>query len=239
MKILNKLYAVALGLLLLNSCQSGLEYDEVPASIYSDVNLAGGLCNLKARELFENQIFAPNWNKWVDNYIGTVTIGNYKSAKDWTNTTTAAVTVNGVTVAPGEKVKLVNALATEDNASAPGGKLYVVKLYADANATYKTPNKGYQFDATRFSGVFKLLPPVTNGRSEQVVLPVKKNEVIVEILLSQEYNCKVYPQDNAPEMGKPGDFTQPRRYMVINESRLPAGVERAQRLYEVRVTFLP
>ena len=239
MKILNKLYTAALALLLFNSCQSGLEYDDVPESIYSDVNLAGGLCNVKSRELFQNQIYAVNWNRWVENYIATVTIGNYKTAKEWTNTTAEAVTVNGVSVAPGAKVKLANTLSTEDNASAPGGKLYIVNLYADAKATYKTANKGYMFDATRFSGDFKLLPPVTNGRSEQVVLPVKKNEVIVEILLSQEYNCKVYPQDNAPEMGKPGDFTQPRRYLVVNESRLPAGVERAQRLYEVRITFLP
>lgn len=238
MRLLNKLYAAALGLLLLNSCQTGLEYAEVPESIYSNVDLAGNLCNVRARQLFENQIYATNWGKWVDSYISTVTIGNYQSGKDWTNTTTAAVTVNGATVNPGETVKLKNSLTTESLASAPGGKLYIVNLFADAKATYKTANKGYLFDATKFSGDFKLVNPV-NGRSEQVIMPVRKNEVIVEMLLSQEYNCKVYPQDNAPEMGKPGDFTQPRKYMVINESRLPDGVERAQRLYEVRITFLP
>lgn len=239
MKLLNKLYAISLGLLLLNSCQAGLEYEEVPESIYSDVNLAGNLCNIKARELFEDQIFAPSWNKWVPNYISTVTIGNYQSEKEWTNTTSASVTVNGVAVAPGNKIKLKNSLTTEALASAPGGTLHVVNLFADSKATYSTSNKGYLFDASKFSGDFTLVAPVVDGRSEKVILPVRKNEVIVELLLSQEYNCKVYPQDNAPEMGKPGDFTQPHKYLVINESRLPKGVERAQRLYEVRITFLP
>lgn len=239
MRLLNKLCAVTLGLLLLNSCQSGLEYDEVPESIYSNVNLAGNLANVKSRELFENKIFAINWNRWVDNYISTVTIGTYQSETNWTNTTAAPVTVNGTTVAPGATAKLKNSLTTEALASAPGGTLYVLNLIANSRATYKTANKGYLFDKSKFSGDFQLVAPITNNRSEQVILPVRKNEVIVELLLSQEYNCKVYPQDNAPEMGKPGDFTQPRRYLVINESRLPAGVERAQRLYEIRITFLP
>lgn len=239
MKLLNKLYTAALGLLLLNSCQAGLEYEDVPESIYSNVDLAGNLCNIKARQLFENQIYATNWERWVPSYISTVTIGNYQSGKEWKNTTAAAVTVGGVTVAPGQTVRLKNSLTTESLASAPGGNLYVVNLFADARANYKTANKGYMFDATKFSGDFALVAPILNGRSEQINMPVRKNEVIVEILLSQEYNCKVYPQDNAPELGKPGDFTQPRKYLVINESRLPAGVERAQRLYEVRITFLP
>lgn len=238
MKILNKLYAVALGALLLTGCQTGLEYEEVPESIYNNVNLAGNLCNVKARQLFENQIYATNWNKWVPDYISTVTIGNYQSGKDWTNETSAAVTLNGITVAPGETVQLKNSLTKEDLAAAPEGTLYVVNLYADSEATYDTPNKGYLFDASKFSGDFELVNP-TDGRSQQIILPVRKNEVIVEMLLSQEYNCKVKPQDGAPELGKPGDFTAPRRYLVVNESRRPDGQPAAQRLYEVRITFLP
>lgn len=238
MKILNKLYAVALGALLLTGCQKGLEYEEVPESIYNNVNLAGALCNVKARQLFENQIYATNWNKWVPDYIDTETIGNYQSSEDWTNETSASVTLNGVTVAPGETVQLKNSLTEEELASAPNGTLYVVNLYADSEATYETINKGYLFDASKFSGDFELVNP-TAGRSQQIILPVKKNEVIVEILLSQEYNCKVKPQDEAPELGKPGDFTVPRRYLVVNESRRPDGQPAAQRLYEVRITFLP
>lgn len=238
MKVLNKLYAVALGAMLLTGCQTGLEYEEVPESIYNNVNLTSAMCNVKARQLFENQIYATNWKKWVDNYIGTVTIGRYQDGRDWTNETSAPVTLNGVTVAPGETVKLKNSLTEEALASAPDGKLYVVNLFADSEATYSTPNKGYLFDASKFSGDFELVNP-TDGRSQQVVLPVRKNEVIVEILLSQEYNCKVKPQDDAPELGKPGDFTAPRRYLVVNESRRPDGQPAAQRLYEVRITFLP
>ena len=239
MKILNKLYTISLALLLLSSCQAGLEYVDVPESIYSNVDLAGNLCNVKSRQLFEDQIFAINFNKWVPNYINTVTIGNYQSEKEWTNTTSAAVTLNGVAVAPGGKIKLKNSLTQEALASAPEGTLYVVNLFANANATYKTANKGYLFDATKFSGNFTFVAPIVGGRSEQVIMPVRQNEVIVELLLSQEYNCKVYPQEGAPEMGKPGDFTAPRKYLVINESRLPAGVDRAERLYEIRITFLP
>lgn len=239
MKLLNKLYVVSLCFLLLNSCQAGLEYEEVPESIYSDVTLAGNLCNVKARQLFEDQIYAVNWNKWVPDYINTVTIGNYQSEKEWTNTTSASVSLNGVTVAPGEKINLKNSLTTEALGSAPEGMLYVVNLFADSKATYKTANKGYMFDASKFTGDFTLVDPILNGRSEKVILPVRKNEVIVELLLSQEFNCQVYPQDGAPALGKPGDFTQARKYLVINESRLPSGVERAKRLYEVRITFLP
>lgn len=238
MKVLNKLYAVALGALLLTGCQTGLEYEEVPESIYNNVNLTSAMCNVKARQLFENQIYAINWNKWVDNYIGTVTIGNYQSAEDWTNDTSAPVTLNGITVAPGETVQLKNSLTEEALASAPDGTLYVVNLYADSKAVYTTPNKGYLFDASKFSGDFELVNPA-DGRSQKVILPVRKNEVIVEMLLSQEYNCKVKPQDGAPELGKPGDFTAPRRYLVVNESRRSDGQPAAQRLYEVRITFLP
>lgn len=239
MKRLNKLYALALGLLFFSSCESGLVYEDVPESIYSNVNLTGSLCNIKSRELFVNQIYATNWNKWVESYISTVTIGKYQNETEWTNTTAATVTLNGVAVAPGENIKLRNSMTTEAQASAPGGMLYVLNLYADSKATYGTANKGYLFDATKFSGDFTFVAPIVNGRSERVILPVRKNEVIVEMLLSQEYNCKVYPQNGAPAMGQPGDFTQPRQYLVVNESRLPSGVERAQRLYEVRITFLP
>lgn len=237
MKILNKLYAVALGALLLTGCQTGLEYEEVPESIYNNVNLTSAMCNVKARELFQDQIYAINWNKWVDNYISTVTIGNYQNGVDWTNETSASVTVGGVTVAPGETIHLQNSLTEEALASAPDGTLYVVNLYADSYAVYNTPNKGYLFDASKFSGDFALVNP-TDGRSQQVILPVRKNEVIVEMLLSQEYNCKVKPQDGAPALGKPGDFTAPRRYLVVNESRRPDGQPAAQRLYEIRITFI-
>lgn len=239
MKIINKLYAIALGVLLMTGCQAGLEYTDVPESIYSNVNLASNLCNVRARQLFENQIYANNWNQWVPNYIGTVTIGNYQGdGKEWTNNSNSAFTINGVSVNPGGKTKVKNSLTEESLAEAPGGKLYVVNLFADAFAQYPAPNKGYVYDGSKFTGSFELVNP-TNGRADNIKLPVRQNEVIVELLLSQEYNCKVYPQNGAPELGKPGDFTQPRRYLVVNESRRTDGQEAAKRLYEVRITFLP
>lgn len=239
MKILNKLYAVALGALFMTSCQAGLEYEDVPESIYNDVKLTNSLCNVKARELFTDKIYANNWGKWVPEYIGTVTIGNYQgNGKEWTNPTAIPFNANGVTIAPGAKATLKNSLTEESLAEAPGGILYVVNLFADDYATYEVPSKGYAFVGSKFSGKFELVEP-TDGRASSIKLPTRQNDIIVEMLLSQEYNCKVYPQNGAPEMGKPGDFTAARRYMVVNESRRSDGKEAAKRLYEVRITFLP
>lgn len=239
MKILNKLFLGTLSLFFLAGCQAGLVYDEVPESIYNDVDLTSNYCNVKARELFENQIYAINWEKWVEGYINTVTIGNYQGdGLEWTNNSSSSVEIDGVSVAPGETVLVKNSMTTETLESAPEGTLYVLNIYADSQATYSTPNKGYMFDGSKFSGEFELVDPEDN-RSQQITLPVRQNEVIVEFLLSQDWNCEVTPQGDAPKLGVPGDFTKPRQYLVTNISRRPDGQEAAKRLYEVRITFLP
>lgn len=125
---------------------------------------------------------------------------------------------------------------TESNSDAPGGTLYVLNVKANPRVTYQTSNKGYLFDGSKFSGDFELVDP-TDNRSQKVNLPVKQNEIIGEIYLVNQYTCVVERVDNATELGKPGDFSKPQRYLVKNICYRPAGVEQYTRLYEVRVTF--
>ncbi len=249
MKILNKLSLGVLSLLFAASCQSGLEYDEVPESYYSNVGLDSRRpCTVKARELFKDQIYAKNWDRWVEGYINTVEIGVPSSGtKEWTNPTNQTVTLNGVSVAPGEKVTLRCSITTETLASAPDGQLYVVNLYADSKVTYSSPGKTYFFDSSKFSEISNYIglvnPDADNpNRATQVTMGVRTNDIIVEMNLDgidTQYNCNVYPQDGAPALGTPGDYTQPRRYLVENIGRRPDGKESAKRLYEIRITFLP
>lgn len=241
MKLFNKLYAIVLGTIFLAGCQAGLEYEDVPESIYNEVGLSSNLCNVKTSILFpEGTMYAKNWNKWAGAYISTVTIGNYQGeGTDWKNETSSDVTVDGKTVKPGEAIRLKNSITTESLATAPEGTLYVLNVFADSKAVHSTPNKGYEFDASKLSGVFELVAPV-DGRSQKVLIPVnQKEQVLVEFLLLQVYNNKVTPVDGSPALGEPGDYSVPRRYLVTNTSRLPDGMSPKERLYEVRITFLP
>ena len=47
------------------------------------------------------------------------------------------------------------------------------------------------------------------------------------------------PQNGAPKLGAPGDYSEPRQYLVKNNMRRPAGVPQSMRLYEIRVVVLP
>ncbi|WP_238868488.1 MULTISPECIES: hypothetical protein [Proteiniphilum] len=235
-KLLKNLYTGAALLCVvwfLSGCEKGLTFEEAPESTYSQVEASR--FDVKARELFENQIYAVNWDKWVENYINTQTIG--ASNGSWKNGTGAAVTLsNGEVVQPGATVS--GSIKEENNAEAPGGKLYVITAYVNDHAKYKTANKGYLFDGSKFTGDFTLANP-TNNRSEYVTLPVRKNEIIGELVLVNPYDCIVEPVKGAAELGKPGDFSQPQRYLVKNIAYRPAGVPQYTRLYEVRIVFYP
>lgn len=248
MKYLNKIVAIFCTALLV-SCQAGLEYEEVPESVYNNVDLTSNYCNVQARELFKDKIYVVNHESWgpeypmyVENYISTVTIGNYQgNGKDYTNLTSSPVTILGQVVQPGETVTVKNTMEIVDEATAPEGKLYVLNIFADAAAIYKTYNKGYRFEAAKFAGeaVQPIMIDPVDGRSEQIILPVKPKEVVVGMLLSDNYACVVTPQEGSPELGKPGDFTTPHRYMVTNTTRRPDGQPARERLYEIRIQFLP
>ena len=215
-KTFNKLFvgiAMACGLSF-TSCEQGLTYDDVPESSYSEVGLGGTPFVLRAREWFQDQIYAVNWKEWQPNYISTVQI-SYEAT-----------------------------VTEENNADAPGGKLYVVNVKANEHVSHSTPNKGHLFVGSKFSGDYEFDTPVTNtidGKSETtsttVTLPVKKNQLIGEIYMTAQYDCVVERVDGAPELGVLADFTQPVRYLVKNICYRPAGVPQATRLYEIRVTF--
>lgn len=51
---------VMLAAMATTSCQTGLEYDDVPESYYTDVNLRS--CWVSSRALFEDCLFAKNYN---------------------------------------------------------------------------------------------------------------------------------------------------------------------------------
>ena len=211
-KMFNKLYV---GLTLLcglsfASCEADLTYDEAPESIYSEVGVSGTPFILKARQLFPNQVWAKNWNKYADNYMNT------------------------------QQISWETKVTTESDSSAPGGTLYVINVKANTKATYKTDNKGYLFDGSKFSDSFQLgeVDEANPGMSQTVTLPVRQNEVIGELYLIDQYNCVVEAVNGAPALGTPADFTKAQRYLVKNICYRPEGVPQAQRLYEVRVTFV-
>lgn len=224
--------AVLCGALAFSSCEKGLVYEEAPEATYSEVGIR--YFAVRSRELFENKIYALNWDRWVDNYIDTRAIG--RTDQPWKNNTDAPVTLSdGTVVQPGESA---GGIKVEKNAEAPGGELYVATVVATDHVTYQTANKGYVFDGSKFSGDFELVAPITDNRSEKVKLPVKKNELVVDFLFQQTYNCVLEPINNAPPMGKPGDFTKPQRYLVKNIAYRPAGIPQFTRMYELRVVFV-
>ena len=218
---LNKLFKnLCLGLVMLSgvsftSCEADLTYEEAPESVYSDVALAATPFTLRAREWFQGQIYAVNWNKWADNYINTQAIS-------W-------------------EAKLT----TESNSDAPDGTLYVINVKANTKVTYKTQNKGYLFVGSKFSGNYEFVEPTTTTiagtretTAQRVILPVRQNEVIGELNVSNPYDNVVERVNGAPELGVPADFSKPARYLVKNIAYRPAGVPQVTRLYEVRVTFV-
>lgn len=242
MKLVNKLFVIALGIATLTSCQKGLVWDDVPTEVYNNVALNANLCKIETREIFNKKVFQVNYNQWVENMLLVSNIGTaYQSGKDYTNNTGADVNILGTVVKPGETINVKNRLTTIDEASAPDGKVYVVNVFADAKALYRTPNKGHLFVESAFQGdavkpEFGTL--VDEGRYQDATLPVDITKLSVGLLLDNSRTCEVEKVNNAPELGIPGDFTQPQRYMVVNITRRPDGEPAARRLYEIRVQLL-
>ncbi len=244
MKLFNRLSVLIVSIIFFTGCQMGLVYDEgIPVDIYEEVGLGTPYWNVYGRELFKNQIYAKgSWNKWVEGYIATQNIGNGTTAKEFTNTANEDVVINDtLTLAPGETVILKNSLTREYLASAPGDSLYVINTFIESSCLYKSPGAVYFFDSQKFTPPFQLSGVLEDGNllGTEITLPIKPKEIIFEFLLAQPHNCIVENVDGAPALGKPGDFTKPRRYMVVNKSRRPDKKEAKKRLYEIRVTFLP
>lgn len=61
MKLKNIVLALTLGLTSLSGCQSGIVWDEVPESAYSELGLGSGYMRNRPRELFKNKVWQINY----------------------------------------------------------------------------------------------------------------------------------------------------------------------------------
>lgn len=244
MKIIN-IVAITLTCLLLASCTKGLVYDDVPESVYTDVDLGSGLAKIRVRELFVNKVWQTNHNngqgQWLEKYIGATQISQgYEGGKDYVNNTASAVTIMGKVVNPGEKMYVKNTLEEVADTSAPDGKKYIIHLFSPTTAKYTTPNKGHVFVESAFASE-SVKPTMVNpidGKSESIILPVRQEALVVEFILSNQSANKVEPVGDAPKLGTPADFNTTHQYMVINTAYRPSGVPQTKRLYEVKVQLL-
>lgn len=245
MKIINKLFAITLCVVGLSGCQKGLVYDEVPESVYNDVSLTSNLCRVESRELFTKKVWQVNYNggqgQWAENMILTTAIGtSYQTGADYTNETNADITILGKVVKPGETIKVKNTMVEVADASAPGGKLYVLNIFAKAKAEYATPNKGHKFVESAFANdaIKPVFVDAKDGMSEKIILPANQKKLIVALLIANTSANSVERINDSPELGIPGDYSVPRRYLVVNTTRRPDGAPAASRLYEVRIQLL-
>ena len=244
MKIIN-IVAITLTCLLLASCTKGLVYDEVPESVYLDVNLGSGLGKIRVRELFINKVWQVNYNngqgQWLDKYIGASQISqSYQDGKDYVNNTGSDVTIMGEVVKPGETMYVKNTLEEVADTSAPDGKKYIIHMFSPAKATYTTPNKGHLFVESAFASE-SVKPTMVNpvdGKSQSIILPVRQEALVIEFILSNQSACRVEPVGDAPVLGTPADYSSPHQYMVVNTAYRPSGVPQTKRLYELKVQLL-
>lgn len=241
MKLKNIILAGFATLLFSTSCQKGLVYSDVPESVYNEVELGTGFCQAYGRELFEGKVYQVNYEKYTDILL-TVSISDpYKNGGKYKNETSSDIVIMGTTLAPGEEMDVKNSIVEVADASAPEGKKYVLNIFVQGSAEYKTPNKGHLFDQSKFAGdaVQPEFIAIEGGKSQSIIMPIRQNDMIVAIILKDQRSCKVEPVGNAPVLGVPGDYTKPHQYMVTNTVRRPDGAPAKQRLYEIVLQLLP
>lgn len=244
MKLKKIMAAALLCVAALTGCQSGLIEDEVPESVYTNVNLGSGLAKIRVRDLFTNQIWQVNHNdgkgQWLENWLAQSLISEeYQSGKSYTNNTGMNITILGKVLKPGETMSVKNTLEVVDDSSAPGGKKYIVYVFSPTKVKYTTPNKGHLFVASAFEGKdVKFVEEVQTGKYRSAILPVRQNLLVVEFIMEDIYANRVEPVNGAPALGTPGDYTKPQQYMVINTAFRPKDVPQTRRLYEIRVQLL-
>ena len=223
------------------SCQKGLVFEEVPESIYNEVGLKANYGVVSARELFKDNIFQVNYNKYTSMILTVDLSKAYAGSTEYTNNTTEAVSILGETVAPGSSITLKNDLTIVDDANAPEGKRYIVTFFTSSTVQYKTPNIGHLFVESTFSNATVkpvFIEPVEPGKSQTIQLPVNAKQLIVGLSLTDDRACKVTPVNGAPQLGIPGDYSKPQQYLVTNVNERPDGQGKRSRLYEIQVQIL-
>ena len=246
MKIKSILFAITLAVTALSGCQSGIVWDEVPESVYSELDLGVGLVRNRPRELFTEKVWQVNHNngkgQWLDNYIARSLIDVFEGGMEYTNNTGANLTILNNVLAPGEKTLVKNKLEIVDDSSAPEGKKYIVHMFTFDKVKYHTPNKGHLFVKSAFDNEtvkpYAFVEEVQAGMFRYVVMPVKQNEMVLEFIMEDLYACRVDPIGEAPALGTPGDYTKARQYLVTNTAIRPNGAPEYKRLYEVQVHML-
>ena len=153
MKIKNILAIITFGLITLSGCQSGIVWDEVPESIYSELDLGSGYVKNRPRELFTNKVWQINYGlegQWLETFLAKAYLNSFEQGMEYENTTGSAVTILDKTLNPGEKMIVKNTLETVDDSSAPEGKKYIIHVFSFDKVCYNTPNKGHAFIKSAF-----------------------------------------------------------------------------------------
>lgn len=108
MKIKSILFAITLAITALYGCQSGIVWDEVPESVYSELDMGTGLVRNRPRELFVNKVWQINHNdgkgQWLENYIARSLLNSFENGMEYVNNTGSNITILDKTLAPGEKM---------------------------------------------------------------------------------------------------------------------------------------
>lgn len=246
MKIKNLLFAFTVGVTALTSCQSGIVWDEVPEDVYSNLELSGAMVRNRPRELFVNKVWQVNHNdgkgQWLEYYLSQSFFNAIENGIEYTNNTGAPVTILDKTLAVGETMTVKNTKEIVDDSSAPEGKKHIIHVFTLDKVKHITPNKGHLFVQSAFDAEstkpYAYYEEIQEGKFRSVIMPVKVNELVLEILLDDSEGCRVDPVNGAPKLGAPGDFTQPRQYMVTNIAIRPEGAKEYKRLYEIQVHVL-
>lgn len=252
MKLKNILVALTLGLTTLSSCQNGIEWDEVPESAYTELDLGSGYMRFRPRELFKNKVWQVNYGtsgQWAENFLGKSYIPGFEQGLEYTNTTDKTIDVLGKALAPGEKMIIKNTQEIVSDSNAPGGEKYIIHIFAFDKVGFNTPNKGHAFIKSAFDGesvkpyafIEKIESEAAGAKDDMyryVVMPTKQHEMVLEFIWEKADACAVEPLNGAPQLGTPGDYTKPQQYLVKNIAFRPEGVPQSQRLYEVQVHLL-
>ncbi|MFV0583994.1 MAG: DUF5018-related domain-containing protein [Parabacteroides gordonii] len=247
MKIKNLLYTFILGVTTLTGCQSALVWDEVPESVYSNLELSGAMVRNRPRELFVKKVWQVNHNdgkgQWLDNYLARSVMDAIENGIEYTNNTGAPITILDKTLSAGETMTVKNTKEIVDDSSAPEGKKHIIHVFTLDKVEYITPNKGHLFVQSAFDSESvkpnAYFEEVEEGKFRSVIMPVKINEMVLEFILDDQAAGKVEPVNGAPNLGVPGDFTQPRQYILTNTALRPDGAPEYKRLYEIQVHVLP
>ena len=215
MKIFKILALAALMVIPFTSCQMGIEFEEVPESIYNEVGLSSDPALVEARELMKDKVCQVNFNgqPYID-YIART-----------------------------RNIEVAESIEEVEDASAPEGILYRLNIKVPATVTYDSPNKGNLFIASKFEGdavVPQFSSPYTvNGITgyTKATYPMDLSKLVLLLNLKDYNACSVVPQNGAPTLGAPGDYSKPQRYMVVNENKRPDGSGQRKRLYELVITI--